>query len=196
VFVNAALKGNAITGSFEMSELGQYRYISAAEDTGTVSATKQEVTFTSDTTHEAKTMGYFLINAAMASGMVSAYGGQPGDQGLVLNPQAPMVQASLVGKPLAAFGTPLQRIAGEWRFKSQVNGMVATPQVVLTISEDGHYKFRGELDEQGLFTAADGKWTRTPQGAFQPVTGTYVFDGADRVTCAAANGTTIWVRAE
>ena len=196
IFVDAALKGNAITGSFEVSDLGQYRYISVAEDTGTVSATKDKVTFTSDTTHEAKTFGYFLIDAMMAQAMVNAYGGKEGDQGLVLNPPSPLVQASLVGKPLSAFGTPLEKIAGEWRFKNQVNGMVATPQVILTISADGRYRFRGELDEQGLWTSGDGKWTRTPQGAFQPISGTYAFDGYDRVTCAAANGTTIWKRSE
>ena len=130
----------------------------------------------------------------MAEGMVTAYGGEPGDQGLVLNPSSPFVQVSLVGKPLSAFGAPLNRIAGEWRFKNQVNGMVTTPQVTLNIGADGRYRFRADLDERGLWTAADGKWTRTPQAVSQPVTGTYAFDGSDRVTCAAANGSTVWVR--
>jgi hypothetical protein len=195
-FINAAFKGEKITGSFDVDGLGQYRYVTAAEDTGVVSATKDKITFTSDQTGETKSMGYFLIGTAMAAGMVSAYGGKEGDLGLVLNPPAPWVQASLVGKPLYAFGTPLQKISGEWRFKSQVNGMVATPQVTLAISEDGRYRFRGEFDEKGLWTAGDGKWTRTAQGAFQPVTGTYAFEGRDRVTTAAAIGTTVWVRAD
>lgn len=194
IFVNAALQGNAVTGSFEVNDLGQYRYKSVAEDSGSVSASKDKVTFTSDTTREAKEMGYFLINAMMAQAMVNAYGGNEGDQGLVLNPSSPWAQVSLVGKPVNDSGTPLDRIAGTWRFKNQVNGMVQTPQVTLTISADGRYRFRGELDERGLWTAADGKWTRTPQGVFQPITGTYAFDGRDRVTCAAANGSTIWKR--
>lgn len=196
IFVDAALRGGALTGAFEVDDLGQYKYISGAQDAGAVSATAQKVTFTSDTTRDAKTFEYFLINAQMAASMVSAYGGREGDQGLVLNPPSPWVQASLVGRPESAGGSPLQRISGEWRFKNQVNGMVATPQVTLTISSNGRYAFRADLDERGLWTAADGKWTRTPQGALQPVNGTYAFDGGERVTCAAANGTTVWVRAE
>ena len=85
------------------------------------------------TTREAKEMGYFLINAMMAQAMVNAYGGNEGDQGLVLNPSSPWVQVSLVGKPVNDSGTPLERIAGTWRFKNQVNGMVQTPQLTLTI---------------------------------------------------------------
>ena len=68
-------------------------------------------------------------------------------------------------------------------------------QVTLEISGNGHYRFRGELDENGMMTAADGKWTRTPQNG-QPISGTYVFDGRDRVTAAAATGTTVWERTE
>ena len=194
IFVAAALQGNALSGSFEVDALGQYIYRMTGEDAGAVSATSDKVTFTSDTTRAAHTFGYFAIDAAMAEGMVTAYGGKPGDQGLVLNPSSPFVQVSLVGKPLSAFGAPLNRIAGEWRFKNQVNGMVTTPQVTLNIGADGRYRFRADLDERGLWTAADGKWTRTPQAVSQPVTGTYAFDGSDRVTCAAANGSTVWVR--
>ncbi len=195
VFVAAALQGNALSGSFEVDALGQYIYRITGEDAGAVSATGEKVTFTSDTTREGHTFGYFPIDAAMAEGMVIAYGGKPGDQGLVLNPSSPFVQVSLVGKPVSASGGPLNRIAGEWRFKNQVNGMVTTPQVTLNIGGDGRYRFRADLDERGLWTAADGKWTRTPNAVSQPVTGTYAFDGSDRVTCAAANGSTVWVRA-
>lgn len=194
VFVQASLQREEVKGSFEVDELGQYRYQVTSEDSGAVSATGEKVTFTSDTTQQAKRFGYYLIDATMATGMVSAYGGKEGDQGLVLNPDSPLVQASLVGRPLSASGGPLERIAGEWRFKNQVNGMITTPQVTLIIGADGRYRFRADLDERGLWTAQDNKWTRTPQGAFQPITGTYVFDGRNRVTWGAANGSTVWVR--
>jgi hypothetical protein len=121
--------------------------------------------------------------------MVTAYGGSPGDQGLLLNPPSPYQQVSMVGKPAGA------GLAGAWRFKNQVNGMVVTPQVTLSIGNDGRYGFRADLNEKGLWTAADGKWTRAPQGVSEEVRGTYAFDGDDRVTVAAANGATVWARA-
>lgn len=87
-------------------------------------------------------------------------------------------------------------VAGAWRFKNQVNGMITTPQVTLVVGDDGRYRFRADLNEKGLWIASDGKWTRTPQAVSEKIEGTYAFDGSDRVTCAAANGTTVWVRVE
>jgi hypothetical protein len=194
-FVQAALKGSGMSGSFEVNELGQYRYISAADDTGWVSATKDRITFTSDATGDAKTMAYMLIDAMRAQAMVHAMRGELGDHGLLLNPMAPS-QVGLIGKPESASGSPLQKLAGVWRSRSPFKGVAPSPEVALTISANGRYHFRGELDERGIWTAADGKWTRAPQGTTQPISGTYVFDGRNRVTCAAAEGATVWVRAE
>ena len=73
--------------------------------------------------------------------------------------------------------------------------MMPSTTVELEIKNDGHYRFKGEIDEHGLMSAADGKWTRTPQVG-PAVSGTYVFDSGDKVTCAAANGTTVWERTE
>lgn len=190
IFVTAALEGGALNGSFEVDALGQYTYRVTAEDGGAVSTSGNKVTFTPDTTHTAHTFEYYLINQAMAEGMVTAYGGKPGDQGLLLNPPSPYQQVSMVGKPLGA------GLAGEWRYKNQVNGMVVTPQVTLNIGTDGRYRFRADLNEKGLWTAGDGKWTRAPQAVSEEVKGTYAFDGNDRVTCAAANGVTVWARAD
>src|SRR6185295_18123491 len=136
IFVSAALKGDRVTGSFEVNDLGQYRAISAAEDEGAVSATADSITFTSDTTHETRMMGYYHFNAMMAQAMVSTNGGKPGDEGLWLNPQLPLMPAGLVGKPLNKNGSALDRIAGDWWFKGQVNGAVATPHVQLSIGAD------------------------------------------------------------
>mgnify|MGYP001223827573 CR=1 FL=1 len=188
IFVSAALEGGKLSGTFEVDALGQYVYQVTAEDAGAVSVSGNKVTFTPDTTRTAHTFEFYLIDEAMAVGMVTAYGGKPGDEGLLLNPPSPFQQVSMVGKPRGA------GVAGIWRYKNQVNGMVVTPQVTLDVGADGRYAFRADLHEKGLWTAADGKWTRAAQGVSEEVKGTYAFDGADRVTCAAANGTTVWVR--
>jgi hypothetical protein len=190
IFVAAALEGGALNGTFEVDALGQYVYHVTAEDGGAVVVSGDKVTFTPDTTHKAHTFGFYRIKEEMAILMVNAYGGEEGDQGLVFNPSPPFQQASMVGKPRG------DGIGGVWRFKNQVNGLVHTPQVTLNIGDDGRYSFRADLDEKGLWVAADGKWTRTPQAVADRVEGTYAFDGPDRVTCAAANGTTVWVRTE
>jgi len=195
IFAKPALEGPNISGSLEVSDLGQYRYVSSAEDTGTVTASGQDgLVFTSDINHVSTSVTYFLLETQLAQSMVSAYGGQPGDMGLVLNPPFPMVQATLVGMPSAkGLGAGVDKIVGVWRFRSLGNPMMQTTSVELEISNDGHYRFKGETDENGMLTATDGKWTRTPQVG-QPISGTYLFDSGDRVTCAAANGTTVWER--
>jgi hypothetical protein len=188
IFVSAALEGGALNGTFEVDGLGQYVYRVTAEDGGAVSVAGNKVTFTPDTTRRAHTFEFYRINEAMASGMVTSYGGEPGDEGIVLNPPSPFMQVSMVGKSHGS------GVTGAWRFKNQVNGMITTPQVLLVVGDDGRYRFHADLNEKGLWIAADGKWTRTPQTVSEKIEGTYAFDGADRVTCAAANGTTVWVR--
>ena len=195
IFAKPASEGSNITGTLEVSALGQYHYVSTAEDTGTVAASGEDgLTFTSDITHVGTQVHYFMLDAQQAQSMVSAYDGHPGDMGLVLNPPFPMVQATLVGMPLArGLGSGLARVAGVWRFRAYGNPMMPTTAVELEITADGHYHFKGGFDENGMLVAGDGKWTRTPQVG-QPVSGTYVFDSGDKVTCAAATGTTVWER--
>jgi hypothetical protein len=197
MFAKPALEGPNIQGTLEVTDLGQYHYRSTAEDTGTVVADgKDGLKFTSDISHVTTRVSYFLLEPQYASSMVQAYGGNAGDMGLTIDPPFPMVQATLVGMPLArGFGAGVDRVAGTWRFRAVGNPMLQGTQVTLEISGDGHYRFKGELDENGMMTAADGKWTRTPQNG-QPISGTYVFDGRDRVTAAAATGTTVWERTE
>lgn len=195
IFAKPALEGPNIQSTLEVTDLGQYHYVSTAEDTGTVAADGNDgLKFTSDITHVTTRVEYFLLEPQYAASMVQAYGGNSGDMGLTLNPPFPMVQATLVGMPLArGFGGGIDRVAGTWRFRALGNPMLQGTQVTLEITGDGRYRFKGELDESGMMTAADGKWTRTPQNG-QPITGTYVFDGRDKVTAAAANGTTVWER--
>lgn len=197
IFAKPALEGPNIQGSLEVSDLGQYHYVSIAEDTGSVVADGNDgLKFTSDITHVTTRVEYFLLEAQYAASMVQAYGGNPGDMGLTINPPFPMAQATLVGMPLArGFGSGVDRVAGTWRFRALGNPMLQGTQVTLEITGDGRYRFKGELEENGMMTAADGNWTRTPQNG-QPINGTYVFDGRDRVTAAAATGTTVWERAD
>lgn len=195
IFAKPALEGPNIQGTLEVSELGQYHYTSTAEDTGTVVADgKDGLKFTSDINHVTTRVEYFLLEQQYAASMVQAYGGNPGDMGLTINPPFPMAQATLVGMPLArGFGGGVDRVAGTWRFRALGNPMLQGTQVTLEITGDGKYRFKGELEENGMMTAADGKWTRTPQNG-QPINGTYAFDGRNKVTTAAANGTTVWER--
>jgi hypothetical protein len=197
IFAKPALEGPNIQGTLEVSDLGQYRYVSIAEDTGTVVADGNNgLKFTSDITRVTTRVAYFLLEPQYASSMVQAYGGNPGDMGLTIDPPFPMVQATLVGMPLArGFGAGVDRVAGTWRFRALGNPMLQGTQVTLEIAGDGRYRFKGELEENGMMTAADGKWTRSPQNG-QPISGTYVFESRDKITAAAANGTTVWERAD
>jgi hypothetical protein len=196
-FAKPAVEGPNVQSTLEVSELGQYRYLLNVEDTGTVVAQgSNALVFTSDINRVTTRMEYFLIEPQYAASMVQAYGGNSGDMGLVLDPPFPMVQATLVGMPHArGRGGGIDRVAGTWRFRALGNPMLQAVAVELEIKGDGTYRFNGALDESGMMTAADGKWTRTPQLG-PPVSGTYVFDGGDRVTAAAANGTTVWERVE
>ena len=195
VFAKPALEGPDIDGTLEVTTLGQYHYRSSAQDTGTVVADgKDGLRFTSDINHLTTRIEYFLIEPQYAQSLIGPYGGNTGDMGLVLNAPSPMVQATLVGMPLArGFGTGVDKVVGTWRFRAVGIPMMPNTAVELEISHDGRYRFKGETDEHGMMTAADGNWTRTPQTG-PAVSGTYVFDGSGRVTCAAANGTTVWER--
>ena len=68
-------------------------------------------------------------------------------------------------------------------------------KTALDITADDRYRYSFHIAESGMWQAADGRWTRTPSGSV-PVSGTYKFDGHDKVTCAGNGGTTIWKRAD
>lgn len=197
VFAKAALQGPRVSGDFEVDSLGQYKYSLAAEDYGTVAASGNLVTFTSDITHIATTMSYILVSPRSAQSFLAALGGQPGESAIALTAPPPMVQATLVGTPSRQGGSGggITPIVGHWHVDTPANGAIAEIHVSLDIGTDGRYRFRGESRESGLWQAVEGKWTRTPQGA-PTASGTYEFAGRDRVTCAGVTGTTVWRRVD
>jgi len=103
-------------------------------------------------------------------------------------------QSVLVGNPSgAAPNSPLSRVIGHWYTDTPANAAIGAVKTSLDITADGHYRYWFQIAESGLWQAADGKWTRTPSGSV-PVSGTYKFDGHDRVTCASSVGSTVWKR--
>ena len=197
IFVRPALQGPNIHSTLDVNDLGQYQYGLSAEDTGAVVADGNDaLKFTSDISHVTTRVEYFMLEPQLATSMVNVYGGTAGDMGMVINPAFPMTQVTFVGTPLGkGFGSGVAKVAGTWHFRDVTNAAGLGTQVTLTIESDGHYRFNSDMNEHGMLAAADGKWTRTPQSGL-PVSGTYVFDGRSKVTCAAANGTTVWERAD
>jgi hypothetical protein len=196
IFQKPALQGPNSLATLEVTDLGQYHYGLITEDTGTVTADGNEaLKFTSDISHETTRVEYFLLEPQYAQSMATVYGGVTGDMGLVINPAFPMQQVTFVGTPLAkGSGSGVGKVAGTWHYRDVGNPARLNTHVTLTIETDGHYKFTSDMNEQGMLNAADGKWTRTPQSG-QPISGTYVFESRSKVTMAAANGTTVWERA-
>jgi len=198
-FAKAALEGPDVHGTFEVNSLGQYELALAATDRGAFVTSLEElntVTFTSDITNTATTLKYIIIQPKTAKDMIDQIGGQEGESALLLTANPTHLQAMLAGKPLGPgpLGTfPL--IAGTWHADVSANGKMPETHVVLEITVDGRYLFRGETRETGLWEAEGGKWTRKPQDAPEE-RGTYQFDGPNTVTTAGITGTSVWQRAD
>jgi hypothetical protein len=94
----------------------------------------------------------------------------------------------LVGTPEARTG-----LLGNWYTHTPASGVLGAVTTSLDITADGRYHYRFDIAESGIWQAAEGKWTRTPQGA-PVVSGTYQFKGSNEVICVAAAGATTWSR--
>ncbi len=187
-FLKAAEQGGKLTGNFEVGDVGQYKFDWGGDDTGTVRPNGPgNMAFTSDITHQSTSFSFMRIDGANASGAASALGGKAGDSAIAITAPA-TAQSMLVGTPS---GPGLQ---GHWYTHTPANGALGAVTTSLDITPDGRYHYRFNIAESGIWQAADGKWTRTPQGAL-PASGTYQFKGSSRVTCVAASGVTEWVRA-
>ncbi len=189
-FLKAVFQGGKLTGNLEVGDVGQYKFDWGGDDTGTVSLTGRNVmTFTSDITHQANPFTFMRIDGANAASAAAMLGGKSGDSAIAITAPG-TVQSMLVGTPAAPSG-----LAGHWYTHTQANGALGAVTTSLDITGDGRYHYRFNIAETGIWQAADGKWTRTPQGAL-PASGTYQFKGSDQVTCAAASGVTVWERAD
>ncbi len=193
VFLKAAVQGQKLSSSFEVGELGQYKYDWGGDDTGTVAASSPAgMIFTSDITHQSTIFSYIAINPQNAASFAAELGGKIGDSAIAITALA-TAQSVLLGTGQGLEGEAIGPLVGHWYTHTPANGMLGAVTTSLDVTHDGHYHYHFDIAESGIWEASDGKWTRTPQGAI-PVSGTYQFDGSDRVICAAVNGTTTWTR--
>ncbi len=189
-FAKSAVAGNAITATFQTGDVGEYTLDITAEDHGIVALTDKTITFTSDLDHASLTTGYFFLGPQNAVSMVGAYGGHSGDDGLTMDPPLPLTQTTYVGTPDPKASGPTAKIAATWHFR---NALGIASDNTLVITADGHYRYSLSVKERGVWQAADGKWSRTPQNGIQ-LAGTYKFDGSSRVTVAGSKDTFVWKR--
>jgi hypothetical protein len=149
---------------------------------------------TSDFTHDPVEFDYIASTPEQFGGSAVSLGGKSTDGAISLSGSAGS-QSTLVGLSDGRPGEILGPLMGHWYTDTPANPAIGAVKTYLDITHDGRYRYRFRIAESGMWQAADGKWTRTPQGGI-PASGTYKFDGHDRVTCAAANGVTIWKRVE
>ena len=188
-FSNAPTQAQTLVGNFEVTDLGRYKADFGGDDSGTVQLNGPgKATFTSDVSHQSTHVSYILVTGANAAGAVATLGGKSGESLIALTATG-MQQSTLVGTPAGP------GLAGHWYVHSPANPMSGAVTASLDITGDGHYRYHFLVEESGMWQAADGKWTRSPQG-MTPVSGTYKFDGSREVTCVASNGTTVWKRVE
>jgi hypothetical protein len=187
-FLKAAFQGGKLSGNLEVSEVGQYKFDWGGEDTGTVQLTgRGGMNLTSDITHQATPFTFLRIDGANAASAANMLGGKPGDSAIAITAPG-TAQSMLVGTPSAPSG-----LAGHWYTHTPASGVLGAVTTSLDITADGRYDYRFNIAETGMWQAADGKWTRTPQGA-PVVSGTYQFKGSSEVVCVAASGATTWSR--
>jgi hypothetical protein len=195
-FFRAAVQGDKLDGSLDVNDLGQFHYSWSAEDHGTVQSTGPlAFRITSDITHQSTDFTYLVSTAATFGAYAPTLGGTSRDGSIALAGPAG-AQSILVGNPTGNVPrNPLSRVIGHWYTDTPANAAIGAVKTSLDITADGHYRYWFQITESGMWQAADGKWTRTPSGSV-PVSGTYKFDGHDRVICASSAGTTTWKRVE
>lgn len=194
VFARAALQGPDVEGQLAINDLGQYTYVLTAEDRGGLTLSGDQLTATSDVTKTPSTFATRLLAPSQAASITAGIGGKPGDFGLLLSGQPPVQPSLFAGTPATPGSTEsLAAVAGTWRVDLAPSGVLPEIHVTFEIGADGRYRFRGQTREAGLWRAAEGAWTRTPQSG-PADSGTYTFDGRDRLTTAGAGGTMVWRR--
>ena len=119
-------------------------------------------------------------------------GGGLGDSAIAITAPS-TAQSVLLGIAQGHKDEAIGPLIGHWHTHTLANGILGAVTTSLDVTDDGRYHYHFDIAESGIWQASNEKWTRTPQGA-TPVSGTYRFDGSDRVTCAAASGVTVWKR--
>jgi hypothetical protein len=187
VFLKAAEAGGKLFATSQVDDQGSYKYAWGGDDTGTVTFHGDKANFTSDLTHQTTEMSYFVVRPSEAGSSIGALGGKTGDGAIAIQNMGGM-QSMLVGVSKG------QSLVGHWYTDTPANGAIGAVRTALDISAAGRYHYHFQISESGIFQAADGKWSRARPGSIQ-VTGTYKFDGSNRVVTVNGDGTTTWVRA-
>jgi hypothetical protein len=192
-FFKAAMLGPNVSGRLQVGDLGEYKYSWSAADAGSVSSSGPgTVAFTSDYSHSSSPFTYMATTPREIGQSVTMLGGKLGDAAIALSSSSGS-QSMLVGTPDNAGDEAFAPLVGHWYTDTPANYSIGAVKTSLDIGHDGRYRYAFTISETGLWQAADGKWTRTPQGGM-PVTGTYKFDGHDSVSCAASTGVAIFTR--
>ncbi len=186
-FFKAAVAGNKLNGTLSVSDIGAFHSVFGGEDSGTIVATGGNgLRFNSDVAHRAMDLTATVMNNPPAN-IVASLGGQPGEVGILLD--SPGLQQSMLVGTSRGPG-----LTGHWYTDTPAAGPIDAIKTSLDVTPDGRYTYKFSFIESGTFQAANGQWTRTRQGSM-PVTGTYKFDGSNRVIASGGGGTTVWVRA-
>ncbi|MGA7790688.1 MAG: toll/interleukin-1 receptor domain-containing protein [Xanthobacteraceae bacterium] len=192
-FYEAAVRGQKLTGVFEVGELGQYKFDWGGQDTGTVAPSPPDaMSFTSDITNQSTIFSYIVMEPQSAANFAAALGGRVGDSAIAMTAPG-TAQSVLLGTAQGQRGEAIGPLVGHWYTHTPANGLLGAVTTSLDITPAGHYRYQFDIAETGLWQAADGKWTRMPEGG-TPISGTYRFDNNNRVTCAAASGVATWSR--
>ena len=85
VFLKVALQGEKLSSSFEVGELGQYKYDWGGHDAGTIAANGPgSMIFTSDITHQSTVFSYLVTNPQSAASFATELGGRVGDSAIAI----------------------------------------------------------------------------------------------------------------
>ena len=85
VFLKVALQGEKLSSSFEVGELGQYKYDWGGDDAGTIAANGPgSMIFTSDITHQSTVFSYLVTNPQSAASFATELGGRVGDSAIAI----------------------------------------------------------------------------------------------------------------
>jgi hypothetical protein len=213
----ATVQGPDAKATLQIDPSGQFSLAISGTDHGSVTASPAgytlsgtSLTFTSDITHTPLTTNLILfkLNPSGSGSFDPGTDTLPDGHATFQMMLMPAGQSS--GTPLGDFtGTPnaggsmqvLDLISGTWQpqqFSYMQSGSGSNVKVVFTITADGHYNMTFSLQEHGLWTAADGHWSRQiPSANYGPPSsdgGTYTFTGRNVVNLYDDFGVSTWKR--
>lgn len=193
------LAPGAVSAKLSIEALGTYRLTTVARSSGSVAALGpshnwqrgKRLKFTDGRSGES-----FEVDAETIEPMPSAHTtlGYRAGEAVRLLQAAGKWQSMLFGTPAATAAPGLELVTGSWRLWSPDVMGVRVVSHQLAITSDSRFTYGLETEENGLFDAKDGRWTRSTDKQPVPVTGVYAFASSDRLTLSSSNGTATWTR--